>query len=429
MATCAPPDCIYSDRNKKPARHVWCGSQQLCLFDCTTCGHTYEQMALKKAKRGSGCPYCVKQTPPCDDPECNYCYSHSVAKWMDESAPPHTTYHSSNTLPARKVWTGSKRKCVFGCSICGHVYHQRVKRRVREGVGCPYCAKQADPCDDPDCAYCFKHTLAEWEAVRAGPLGASYHANNEKPARKVWAGSPKVCLFSCSVCKHTYPQRVSKKTGVDEASGAGCPYCAPVSDRLCDDHDCSFCLNRRAASLLKDFEARRIIWLDKTVDPYKVTRSSRKRVRLGCGKCGHEWSPRLYNVTRDQGCPKCKHKTQAMVHDFILSLLPDHTVEHEWSPPWLNKRRFDIAVPELKIIWEVDGDQHYIQISNWTPPEITQATDRWKESRAAENGFIVHRIRVRDIRAKGSRWKEIIAETVANALGRANTPEPRVDVA
>jgi hypothetical protein len=68
------------------------------------------------------------------------------------------------------------------------------------------------------------------------------------------------------------------------------------------------------------------------------------------------------------------------------------------------KKRFpyDFLVPipdvnEGGILVEVDGAQHFRQISNWTSPEETQAKDKFKNQKAIENGYCMLRISQEDI--------------------------------
>ena len=58
---------------------------------------------------------------------------------------------------------------------------------------------------------------------------------------------------------------------------------------------------------------------------------------------------------------------------------------------------FDFCIPELKIIIELDGAQHFIQVSNWASPEETYENDLFKEKCAKENGYSMVRIIQEDV--------------------------------
>ena len=317
-------DCFYSDSNPKSARHVWLSTRKMCLFMCTTCGHTYSQRTSNKTIRGRGCPFCKKQCPPCDNEECDFCYENTLVSYLDDATD--CMDSGLNEVSSRNVWRGSSTSYNIRCMTCNHTYGQRTNVITStKRQGCPFCTKQCLPCDDMSCEFCTNHTLSDIFE------DCIYSDDNILPARKIWLGSTKLCIFQCTASGHTYFQQA-------------------------------------------------------------------------------------YHKSAGTGCPKCKHKTQDKVHSFISTVLSEHKVEHEWSPPWLGRKRFDIAVPSLKTVWEVDGAQHYKQVSNWTAPEVVQASDRWKQARATENGFMVHRIRVCDIRPKGSKWEETITQTIELAL-------------
>lgn len=61
-----------------------------------------------------------------------------------------------------------------------------------------------------------------------------------------------------------------------------------------------------------------------------------------------------------QGCPICSiWKSELELFNIIKRNFPDLIIEQQYSPKWLNGKRFDIAIPELKIAIEYNGKQHY----------------------------------------------------------------------
>ena len=56
------------------------------------------------------------------------------------------------------------------------------------------------------------------------------------------------------------------------------------------------------------------------------------------------------------------------------------------------KLSYDFAITSKKLLIELDGIQHFEQVSNWKPPHEAMATDVFKMKRALENGFTVIRI-------------------------------------
>lgn len=73
---------------------------------------------------------------------------------------------------------------------------------------------------------------------------------------------------------------------------------------------------------------------------------------------------------------------------------------------------FDIVIFDLNIIIEVDGPQHFRQISNWQSPEKTQETDMFKMNCAIQNSYYVIRILQEDIYYETYRWEINLLSTI-----------------
>ena len=58
---------------------------------------------------------------------------------------------------------------------------------------------------------------------------------------------------------------------------------------------------------------------------------------------------------------------------------------------------FDFVIEERKIIIELDGPQHFKQVSNWVSPEINLTNDLFKMDCANKNGFSIIRILQKDV--------------------------------
>ena len=53
---------------------------------------------------------------------------------------------------------------------------------------------------------------------------------------------------------------------------------------------------------------------------------------------------------------------ETLLFNYISLLFPQHTVQREASPTWLNRQRFDIYIPELNLAVEYQGKQHYVAV-------------------------------------------------------------------
>lgn len=88
------------------------------------------------------------------------------------------------------------------------------------------------------------------------------------------------------------------------------------------------------------------------------------------------------------------------------------TIIKQYKQNWCKNIRnlpFDFVILEYKIIIELDGPQHFRQISNWQSPEINLKMDIYKMNCANKNNFSIIRILQEDVYYNKYDWlKEII---------------------
>jgi very-short-patch-repair endonuclease len=77
-----------------------------------------------------------------------------------------------------------------------------------------------------------------------------------------------------------------------------------------------------------------------------------------------------------------------------------------------NHLPFDFCILEYKIIIELDGPQHFIQISNWASPEEQQENDKYKEECANQNGYSVIRLLQEDVFYDTYDWVKELCEAI-----------------
>ena len=98
------------------------------------------------------------------------------------------------------------------------------------------------------------------------------------------------------------------------------------------------------------------------------------------------------------GCSSCVNKTEGKLLEKIKIVYP--TVVTQFKQEWCkNKRKlpFDFCIPEHKIIIELDGKQHFIQVMTWQTPEQTFENDKYKEQCANVNNYSVIRLLQEDV--------------------------------
>jgi len=144
------------------------------------------------------------------------------------------------------------------------------------------------------------------------------------------------------------------------------------------------------------------IWSEKNggVKPRDVFKNSNKKYCFDCDKCNDKdgFDSSLNNIVAGNGCPYCKNKTELKLYDALNLIYP--SIIRQFKQEWCKKKMclpFDYCIPELKIIIELDGPQHFIQVSNWLSPEETSENDLFKEKCANENNYSMIRIIQEDV--------------------------------
>lgn len=123
----------------------------------------------------------------------------------------------------------------------------------------------------------------------------------------------------------------------------------------------------------------------------------------------HIWEAIVANRCRlGQGCPYCLYKTEARLYEYVLVRFPDAIRGYRptWSVNPVTGRilPFDIYIPSISSIVELDGAQHFAQISNWSEPTYTQHKDMLKTLLAEANGVRVIRLIQEDVADATDAW-------------------------
>jgi hypothetical protein len=117
-------------------------------------------------------------------------------------------------------------------------------------------------------------------------------------------------------------------------------------------------------------------------------------------------TPRAHLV--GQGCPSCYNKTEGKLKQFLEKWFK--IVECQKKVGWcLSKHTgkaliYDFYLPEINTIIELDGPQHFKQVSNWTPYSKIHEIDMYKMNCALENGLNIVRIYQPDVACRNEIW-------------------------
>ena len=395
----------WSSNNSVQPRNVIKGSNKKYWFKCHECKHNFESSLnnVTNACGGKWCPYC--SSPPkeiCTFDGCDWCFNKSFA-----SHPKSKCWYQSNSVQPRNVFKFSHYKATFQCDKCCHTFESSCLN-VSSGTWCPYCDNSI-LCEDPKCMTCFNKSFASITKSE------NWSNKNRLTPRQVFKSSGKKYWFDCDICLHKFESRPACIT-----SGRWCPYCCNPPIKMCYDEDCNWCLRKSFASHDKSscFDTSNN---EKT--PRQIFKACNDKYNFKCDQCLQPFNIAICKITCENNwCPNCKHKTERKLYKYLLSQNIETTRQAKFD--WCKNEQtgkhlpFDFVIEDKRIIIEVDGLQHFEQVSNWQSPVETQSRDLLKMKLAQENGYTVIRIFQEDVLYDSYDWKT----QLMNALIQYDSP-------
>ncbi len=301
-----------------------------------------------------------------------------------------------NSLKPYEVTMNSNKKFWFNCT-CGHEFEIHPHNIVQKNGWCPFCSYSPKQlCENNECFSCFNNSLASVDYSKY------WSSKNELQPRQVFKNSHKSYIFNCPDCKHDFAQCVSHIT-----RGCRCSYC--TNRVLCANINCLICLNKSFASV----EKSKYLHIDNNVDARQLFKNSAKKYKFTCDKCDNIFENRLSHVTSGVWCNKCRYKTEQLVYDKLIKIYS--TLQRQYKVDWCKDIKhlpFDFVIEERKIIIEVDGENHFIQVAKWKTPEHNRKRDLYKMKCANENGFSIIRILQEDAYKNKYDWLNELCENI-----------------
>ena len=327
----------------------------------------------------------------CGNAECDGCFQRSIA-----SHPWGQHWSDRNDVPANVVFRNSHTTFWFDCETCKHTFDLTPNNLMQPTRGCPFCATPTRRlCEDIDCDWCFRRSFA------SSAHAHEWSACNQGLPRSVPLSSNAKYHFDCGKCKHTFEAGLNKVT-----EGKWCPFCGFTTHKLCADTDCAHCHSRSFASC-----AKAVNWCPTNKKtPRETSLFCQDKAFFVCGECNTRFQSIIASVACGTFCGVCKHKTEKKMTMWLRETFPElkSTMQatFDWCPHPKKKQRyrFDFAIEALKLIVEIDGRQHFHQVSNWDSPEDTQARDTMKSTLAMANGYTVVRVLQEDVYADRGDW-------------------------
>jgi very-short-patch-repair endonuclease len=400
-----PKVAYWSKQNTKQPRDVFKQSNNKYKFKCNDCNHTFETQLSNIVSANQWCPYCC--SPPkqlCTKDNCMLCFEKSFS-----SHPKAMHWSEANTKTPREVFKGTPDKYKFNCDTCNHSFESALSH-ISNSKWCPYCCVPSKKlCDEANCQHCFDKSFA------SHPKAIHWSEENTETTREVFKATPDKYKFNCDTCNHSFESALSHIS-----NSKWCPYCCVPSKKLCDEANCQHCFDKSFAS-----HPKAIHWSKKNNknprDVFKGTNSI--SFKFDCKLCYTTFETRLNNVTsHGTWCPNCKHKTERKLYEYLLSqnISTLRQAKFDWCKNTETGKhfRFDFVIESKRIIIEVDGLQHFEQVSNWQCPEKTQSRDMLKMNLAQENEYTIIRIFQEDVLYDTYDWKTHLI----NALIQYDTP-------
>lgn len=117
-------------------------------------------------------------------------------------------------------------------------------------------------------------------------------------------------------------------------------------------------------------------------------------------------------------CNLCKYKTQKKLFNWLKENFINYTIKNEMKFEWAKTEksylRYDFYITELNLIIELDGKQHFEQVSNWSSPEEQQINDNFKNKLANKNGYRMIRICQQIVLRDKENWDNQLKNAIEN---------------
>ena len=119
-----------------------------------------------------------------------------------------------------------------------------------------------------------------------------------------------------------------------------------------------------------------------------------------------------YKHLLGRGCRKCVNKTEGKVLCWLYKNFKKEDIIQECIFEELPDRRFDFYLENYNLIIEIDGRQHFEQISNWQSPIKQQKSDIDKMEFCINNGISVIRLFQEDVYNNTIDWEDYLLENI-----------------
>ena len=382
---------FWSNNNENSPEYVFKLGDSKIKFNCE-CGHSFTSVVKNITRYDCWCPYCsIPIHKLCDNDECKLCFNSSFAS--DEKS---QFWSNKNNIKPRSVTKSTVKIFIFDCNICNHEF-ERSLNSISQSSWCPYCSHNI-LCNDNNCKFCFENSFASHEKSK-------YWSNKNKlKPRELFLNNNDKFIFNCN-CGH----EIEKTLG--SIKNTWCPYCSNPPLKLCDDINCSNCYNNSFAS-----HEKAKFWSNTNkILPRNIFKHTASKYLFNCNKCKKEFPKTISSITggKNGWCPHCVNKSEGKLFTQLQTVYSSLIIQfkQEWCKR-ITYLPFDFCIPEYKIIIELDGIQHFKQVSNWSSPEEQFDNDKYKEKCANDNEYSIIRLLQEDVYYDKYDWFKELCDAI-----------------
>jgi hypothetical protein len=290
---------------------------------------------------------------------------------------------------------GNKSNIPVICLNCGYgkngIWKPVISNLMHHESGCPKCSNNL-----PYCIELFNEKILKnpnfFEMEFLGINNATFINGNKS-----------MIPYKCKKCNHCDEVNINS---LIEKQGNICRYCS--SKKLCFNN-CDFCFDKSFAS----HEKSKFWNYSKNEDmPRNIHKNSNKEYHFLC-ELNHVFSDSLCHINQNRWCPTCKQKGELKMYKYLCEIFEKENVIRQYTddfsknPKTESYLRYDFLVKleTFNFILELDGEQHFNQVSNWTNPETNMKRDVYKTIIALKNSFHFVRMKTEDIWYDKFDWK------------------------
>ena len=424
-------DCLILEGIDETLYTIFISKNKDYLFNCDTCPHNFKSSPNGiTSENGNWCPYCSKPCKKmCKDDKCYFCYQNSFSSYQGKTDNGKLKkdcwiIEKNGGLTSRDITLSCEQKYWFQCDNCPHQFNSRLANITKKSGRprwCPYCFGHK-LCYEEDCNHCYQRSFAGYNRkTESGKLKKDcwiIEKNDGLMPRQIKKGTERKFWFQCDQCPHQFTNTLS---GV--STGRWCIYCA--RRKLCNDINCQFCLDRSFEGyegLTPNGKLKKECWIiekNGDITPRDIFRGKNKsKYWFKCDICNSEFESTVNQMTNfSTWCPHCVNKTEQMFQSWFKDNY-EYKLQSQKRFQWCKNPEtnrilpFDFCIPELKLIIEIDGDQHFRQVRDWKAPELQKERDVFKMNLALSNGYTTIRIYQPDIYSNRNNWDKETEEAI-----------------